>query len=197
MRWQTNQWTCRQVPEQWRTSSRHSFPLLLVPLLLPIFPALVPPGQTLTEMAGSPMYMAPEVLEESYGLSCDIWSVGVILYTLLAGRTPFEDSEYYSLRRAAWGVDVGRCSWRLKISLLCLVTSCASHTRQLYSSFSSNSYRRTAHICFYCCSAWGVNEGSAGNVSAGEGHAPPSLCLFSLSEGRHLSCAVQRAADLL
>ena len=40
------------------------------------------------------MYMAPEVLEESYGLPCDIWSVGVILYTLLAGRTPFEDSEW-------------------------------------------------------------------------------------------------------
>ena len=48
-------------------------------------------GDILTEMAGSPTYMAPEVLDESYGLPCDLWSVGVMLYTLLAGYPPFED----------------------------------------------------------------------------------------------------------
>ena len=48
-------------------------------------------GDVLTEMAGSPTYMAPEVLDESYGQPCDLWSVGVMLYALLAGYPPFED----------------------------------------------------------------------------------------------------------
>ena len=44
-------------------------------------------------MAGSPMYIAPEVLDESYGLACDIWSAGIMMYTLLAGHPPFEGGE--------------------------------------------------------------------------------------------------------
>ena len=34
--------------------------------------------------------MAPEVLGQSYGHKCDIWSCGVIAFCLLAGYTPFE-----------------------------------------------------------------------------------------------------------
>lgn len=40
-------------------------------------------------ISGTPPYMAPEVWQGSFGRSCDIWSVGVMLFFLLSGRLPF------------------------------------------------------------------------------------------------------------
>jgi calcium-dependent protein kinase len=47
-------------------------------------------NRKLKEVVGSPYYIAPEVLLGSYDERCDIWSIGVILFTMLAGRPPFE-----------------------------------------------------------------------------------------------------------
>uniref|UniRef100_A0A1B6LZ43 Protein kinase domain-containing protein n=1 Tax=Graphocephala atropunctata TaxID=36148 RepID=A0A1B6LZ43_9HEMI len=45
-------------------------------------------------LAGTPNYMAPEVLEmKAYGRPVDIWACGVILYIMLAGYQPFYDND--------------------------------------------------------------------------------------------------------
>lgn len=52
-------------------------------------------GEKKRTICGTPNYIAPEILDSKIGHSyeVDFWSIGVILYTLLIGRPPFESSE--------------------------------------------------------------------------------------------------------
>lgn len=42
-------------------------------------------------LCGTPSYMAPEVIRDGhYSKATDVWSIGILFYTLLVGRTPFQ-----------------------------------------------------------------------------------------------------------
>ncbi|KAK8963606.1 Calcium-dependent protein kinase 30 [Platanthera guangdongensis] len=83
------------------------------------------PGETFSEIVGSPYYMAPEVLKRNYGPEIDVWSAGVMLYILLCGVPPFwAESEQGVARAILKGeIDFQRDPWpRVSDSAKSLVT---------------------------------------------------------------------------
>lgn len=47
-------------------------------------------GDALKSCVGSPIYMAPQILEKlNYSYKCDVWSLGIIYFELLHGSPPW------------------------------------------------------------------------------------------------------------
>lgn len=69
---------------------------------------IVYPGDKLKTMCGTPLYCSPEVLflhlQGRTGLvgfeggPADVWSIGVLIFALLTGCAPFDDSNFQRLR---------------------------------------------------------------------------------------------------
>ena len=49
------------------------------------------------EVAGTPYYIAPEVIDKKYNEACDIWSLGVVIYFMMSGKMPFMATSQNSL----------------------------------------------------------------------------------------------------
>lgn len=70
--------------------------------------------ENLHSQVGTIYYVAPEVLKGSYDFKCDMWSLGVLMFTMLSGDLPFYDeslpvvykklnSASFSFEKSIWG----------------------------------------------------------------------------------------------
>lgn len=74
------------------------------------FAKIVHTPKSLTARCGTPSYVAPEILKnQPYDQSCDMWSVGVVLYVMLCGYTPFmeenQEKMFERIKLGDWKFD--------------------------------------------------------------------------------------------
>ena len=64
----------------------------------------------MTEVMGTPEYMAPEQILGSYGPEIDMWSAGVVMYLAMCGVPPFWASSRPAVKEAILSKDVSFAS---------------------------------------------------------------------------------------
>lgn len=72
-------------------------------------------GERKKTICGTPNYIAPEVLfdsENGHSYEVDVWSLGVVMYTLLVGRPPFQTQEVKAIYKR-----IRDCEYEFPVSL--------------------------------------------------------------------------------
>mmetsp|Transcript_14026 Transcript_14026/g.14055 ORF Transcript_14026/g.14055 Transcript_14026/m.14055 type:complete len:368 (+) Transcript_14026:11-1114(+) len=64
----------------------------------------------LTEKCGNLYYTAPEIFSGSYNEKCDVWSLGVTIYTMLVGSQPFQGETYGEIVKSIMKANILRPS---------------------------------------------------------------------------------------
>ena len=96
-------------------------------------------GDRRRTICGTPNYIAPEILESKHGHSfeVDIWSLGVIVYTMVFGRPPFETSDV----KTTWLKFSSHCSLHMASArAFCSV-------RKRYKRIRMNQYSFPESVC--------------------------------------------------
>mmetsp|Transcript_96553 Transcript_96553/g.191379 ORF Transcript_96553/g.191379 Transcript_96553/m.191379 type:complete len:541 (-) Transcript_96553:94-1716(-) len=76
------------------------------------FSKMCGPNGQMHASLGTVAYVAPEVLLQNYTSQCDLWSLGVISFVLLAGHMPFPSSEDRPSRILQGKASVRRDRWK-------------------------------------------------------------------------------------
>ena len=62
--------------------------------------SLSSPSNLFDTFCGSPMYMSPEIIQHhKYDNTSDLWSLGVIMFELITGNTPFHVTNFHQLEQ--------------------------------------------------------------------------------------------------
>lgn len=119
-------------------------------------------GQAIAGLAGSIPYMAPEIKTRMYDHKVDIWSIGVIIYTLLNGTLPFDgrSAEEIMSRAATKQPDVSQ----LHPAVGDFVKWCASPSGRVASSFCFHATAQARWITSGPASEQWCNQRCAGDI---------------------------------
>ncbi|XP_072990863.1 serine/threonine-protein kinase PEPKR2 [Typha latifolia] len=107
-------------------------------------------GQRLSGIAGSPAYVAPEVLSGNYSEKIDIWGAGVLLHGLLVGVLPFQGGSLEAVFEAIKTAELDFCSglWG-SVSELARDLISKMLTRDVSSRMTADEVLRHPWIVFY------------------------------------------------
>lgn len=132
---------------------------------------------------GTPDYIAPEVLTKTgYGMECDWWSLGAIMYEMMVGYPPFYSEDPMSTCRKI-------VNWRSTLRFPPEVRDCLSLDPEPFWSTACDthcvSHAKAVHLmilveCILCCMA--VRKWCADKAAAG-------------GQGLHPEAAVQRGGQ--
>jgi serine/threonine-protein kinase ULK/ATG1 len=85
------------------------------------FARKVDKNMLLNTLCGSPMYMAPEIInKQDYSIKSDLWSVGIIIYQMIYGHVPFEVTNFVQLIKKINSEQINYEDPNIRISTECL-----------------------------------------------------------------------------